>query len=417
MHYSLTRATLWIITGYIYLIIAALISTPILVHYLGLVLFGQYSLILATLALVSSIDLGLSQSVVRALSRDHVFSKRRRTLWATSSVLFILAGIVSASIATVVAYNLHIDYTALPIIFSLALMNNVVAHYSTLSQSEGHFGYFNAKTFIVGTANTLIAAYLSWVGQGITIILAAQLLCYLITLLPLTFFSLKFFPRPRDGKASLSVAKYLISFGLKNQIGKIIGQAQSQYGKYLLAALSPLSLSAYVIAQGLVQKLVGGVAQVATAFYPASARSGFRPSTRKIYSQLQFALLIIGIIAIVVYQYIGLPFLTWWLKDPQLVSSVHSFILVYRYYALLLLLTPMASTVLDSLGCPGYTSIFGTLAFIIELSTALILYPYFGLLAPAYAGIISLGIMTPVLLIFTERILSRGGNLVHSKLV
>lgn len=411
MHYSLTRATIWNISGYLFLLIAALVSTPILVHQLGLMLFGQYALILATLALVSSVDLGLSQSVVRALSKDHVFSERRRTLWATSSILFILTGLVCALIASLVSYNYHIDYVVLPIIFSLAMMNNIVAHYSTLPQAEGHFGYFNAKTYIVGTANTLVAAYLAWRGQGILQILLALLASYLLTLLVLAYFSLKFFPHPRKGRPSLLVAKSLIFFGLKNQAGKLVGQAQSQYGKYLLAALSPLSLSAYVIAQGIVQKLVGGVAQVATAFYPASARSGISASTRKIYSHIQFALIIIGIGAIILYQYIGLPFLTWWLKDPQLVSTVHSFILVYRYYGLLLLLTPMASSTLDSLGYPGSTSLFGVLAFIIELVTALVLYPYYGLLAPAYAGIISLGIMTPVVLIFTGRILSRGKNL------
>lgn len=413
MHYSLTRATIWNIAGYIYLLIAALISTPILVHHLGLIQFGQYSLIIATLALVSSIDLGLSQSVVRALSRDHEFSLRRQTLWATSSPLFIATGIVNGAIATFVAYNFHISYTVIPIIFCLGLMGNIVAHYSTLPQAEGHFGYFNAKTFIVGTANTFVAAYLASHGQGLLAIIISLLVSYLISLLFLAYFSLKFFPHPMEGKPSLSVARSLISFGLRNQVGKLVGQAQSQYGKYLLAALSPLGLSAFVIAQGLVQKLVGGVGAVATAFYPGSARFGITPSTKRIYTRVQVCLFLLGLFAIILYGYIGQPFLMWWLKDISLVNSVHSFIMVYRYYGLLLLLTPMASTVLDSLGYPGTTSLFGTLAFIIEIIVALTLYPHFGLLAPAYAGIVSLGIMTPVLLVFTGRILSRGGTVAH----
>ena len=165
-----------------------------------------------------------------------------------------------------------------------------------------------------------------------------------------------------------------------------------------------------MIAQGLVQKLVGGVGQIATAFYPGSARSGVSSSVKSIYMRIQVGLFLLGIFSIILYQYYGLPFLTWWLKDLALVDVIHSFILVYRYYGLLLLLTPMASTVLDSLGYPGTTSLFGTLAFIIELIIAITLYPHFGLLAPAYAGITSLGIMTPVLLVFTGRILSRDGT-------
>lgn len=413
MHYSLTRATIWNITGYIYLLIAALISTPILVHYLGVGVFAQYSLVLATSALLSSIDLGLPQAVVRALSRDHKFSVTRQTLWATSSVLFIGTGIVAGSIFVIVAYNLHLSYAVLPVIFGLGVINNVVAHYSTLPQAEGHFGYFNAKTFIVGTVNTLVAAYLAWCGQGILEILLALLASYLLSLLVLAYFSLKFFPRPRDGKFSLSVAKSLITFGIKNQAGKLVGSAQSQYGKYLLVSLSPISLSAFVIAQGLVQKLVGGIAQVATAFYPAAARSGVNSSIRAIYYRLQLVLFVLGLLAIGAYSLFGYWFLSWWLKDPILVSSVHSFLLVYRYYGLLLLLTPLASTVLDSLGYPGTTSWLGGIAFGIELVSALTLYPHYGFLAPAYAGIISLGIMTPAILIITGKILLRSGNAAH----
>jgi len=395
MYYSLTRATIWNIVGYTYLIFASLISTPILVYYLGVSQFAQYGLILATLYLVSSIDLGLPQSVVRALSRDHQFSPRRQTLWATSSQLFILTGFASAMIATYIVSRFATDPLVLPIVFALCLMANIIAHYSTLPQAEGHFGYFNAKTFIVGTSNTLVAGYLSWIGQGVPIILLALLGSYVLTLAPLAYFSLKFFPRPRDGRSSLSVAKSLIIFGLKNQAGKLVGQLQSQYGKYLLVALSPLTLSAYVISQGIVQKLVGGVAQVATAFYPTAARSGMSTQARRLYLRLQFGLFILGIMAICLYQLFGFQFLTWWLKDTVLVATIHSFVLVYRYYGLLLLLTPLTSAVIDASGHPGATSIFGTLAFVIELCLAFILLPHYGLLALAYASIISLVIMLP----------------------
>lgn len=413
MHYSLKRATVWNIVGYLYLIIAALVSTPILIRHLGLFAFGQYSLVLATLYLVSSIDLGLPQSVVRSLARDYMFSKKRQTLWATSSVLFILTGAISGGIGVVISYALQVSSLLLPLIFCLSIMTNIVAHYSTLPQAEGHFGYFNVKTFIVGTANTFLAAYLAWIGHGIIIIFIALLLSYLLSMILLAFFAHKFFPRPWDGKPSLKVAKELISFGLRNQAGKLVGQAQLQYGKYLLATLSPLKLSAYVVAGGLVQKLVGGVVQIATAFYPAASRSGYNPSIRKTYYKIQFGLLLLGVFAIVLYEYLGLPFLSWWLQDQALVSSVHSFLLVYRYYGLMLLLTPMASTVLDGLGYPGTTSLFGGMAFLIELIVAVALFPLFGLLAPAYASIVSLGIMTPVLLIFTGRILSRADSGAH----
>ena len=138
MHYSLTRATLWNLAGYLYLIIASLIATPVLVHQLGLSLFAQYSLIIATLVLVSSFNLGLPQAVTRA-SR-----KKTLTLWVTSSLLFILTGVVGDF--GDYCYYLGVRYAILPVIFAIALMSNLMAHYQTLPHAEGHFGYFNAKT-------------------------------------------------------------------------------------------------------------------------------------------------------------------------------------------------------------------------------------------------------------------------------
>ena len=310
MHYSLTRATSWNIAGYVYLIIASLISTPILVHSLGLSLFGQYSLIIATLSLVSVFDLGLPQAVVQALSRHHDSLDRRKSIWATSSPIFIATGLVAGVIMAIVSYGLHVQYTAIPLVFGIALLNNLLSHYTTLPHAEGHFGYFNSKTFIVGTGNTLLAAYIAWRGEGITEILTAQLFCYLLTLLSLAHFSLKYFPKPWLGVPSKSVAKSLLGFGLKNQAGKIVGQVQAQYAKFLLAGLSPLSLSSYVVASGLVQKFSGGIGQFSTALYPASARGG-QSNIRSLYHKLQFSLLALGFLIIGAYEVIGYSFLEW----------------------------------------------------------------------------------------------------------
>ncbi|MFZ2199902.1 MAG: MATE family efflux transporter [Microgenomates group bacterium] len=405
MHYSLTRATTWNIAGYIYLLVASFISTPILVQHLGISQFSTYSLILASTIFVSAINLGLPQAVVRALAIDHKFSPRRQTIWATSSLLFILTGILAGIIAVGLVYPLHLDLSLLSIIFGIGLVNNLVSHYLTLPQAEGHFGYFNTKTFIIGTGNTLLAAFLAWRGQGILAILSAQLLCYLITLLPLAYFSLKYFPRPRDGKVSLSEVKSLTTFGLKNWGGKLIGQVQSQYAKYLLASLSPITLSAYVIAQGLVQKLAGGVVQLATAIYPASARVGLDESFRRLYHKLQFGLLALGLLGVGVYYLLGLPFLLWWLHDSQLVALVDSIMRVLVWYFVLLLLTPLPSTILDGVGRPGLGSLFAFITTFIEIALALILFPRYGLFAPVYSALIAVVLTTPPLLIVTNRIM------------
>lgn len=401
MHYSLTRATLWNLAGYLYLIIASFISTPILLHALGLSQFGLYSLVIAAITFVSAINLGLPQAVVRALAIEHEFSRQRQSIWVTSSLLFILTGLVAGLVAALMTSWSHVSLAILVVVFATGLLNNLVSHYLTLPQAEGHFGYFNTKTFIIGTGNTFLAAYLAWRGQGITVILAAQLFTYLITLIPLAYFSLKYFPHPREGKVSVPVAKSLSIFGLKNWGGKLIGQVQSQYAKYLLAAVSPLSLSAYVIAQGLVQKLAGGVSQLATALYPASARSNIR----SLYHRLQIMLALSGFLVFWIYKIVGFTFLTWWLHSPELVKLIDSIFPLLLWYSGFLILTPLPSTILDGRGRPELTSLFAFITTIIEIGLAIYLFPHYGLFAPVYAALIAVSITTPALLFTTERVL------------
>jgi len=400
MHYSLTRATLWNLAGYFYLIVASFLSTPILLHSLGITQFSQYSLIIAGLAVASAINFGLPQAVVRSLVQTKSLS-----LWVTSSILFISSGVVAGIIGTIMVSFAHVSPPILLLVFTTALANNLVSHYLTLPQAEGHFGYFNTKTFIIGTGNTLLAAYLAWIGQGIAIILIAQLLSYLITLLPLAYFSLKFFPHPRRGKVSLAIARSLVDFGLKNWGGKLVGQVQSQYAKYLLASLSPLTLSAYVIGQGLVQKLVGGVVQLATAIYPASATAKLDPSFRRLYHRLQCSLLGLGFLGVYLYHLFGFVFLSWWLHSPELVSLVDLVLNIFVWYFAILLLTPLPSTLLEGQGHPVTASFFAFFTTFIEISLALFLFPRYGLFAPVYGALIALSLTTPILLIVTENVL------------
>lgn len=403
MHYSLTRATLWNIAGYLYLIVSSFIATPVLIKYLGIEIFAQYGLIVATVTLVSAINLGLPQAVTRALARDYLFSPRRQTLWATSSILFITTGLAAGSIAVFVSHLFHVPSDALPYIFCLALINNLVAHYTTLPQAEGHFGYYNTKTFIVGSGNTLLAAYLSSLGQGIISILVGQLVCYFVSLFVLAYFSLKFFPHPRKGVPSKIIAYKLINFGIKNQIGTIIGQVEGQYSKYLLAGLSPILFSAFVIAQGLVYKVAGGIAQVASALYPALARST-QSSIRPLYYRLQVTLFLAGLFGAFLYHLIGYDFLSWWLHSLELVNLVDSIMTTFVWYLALLLLTPLASTVLDSRGHPELTSLLALSTTVIEIVVAMILFPVYGLMAPVYGALAGALIMTIPLLLTVDRV-------------
>lgn len=405
MHYSLARATTWNLAGYLYLIIASLISTPIILHGLGVEQFSLYSLIFAAIILVSAIDLGLPQAVVRALSHEHTYGLKRQTIWATSSLLFIGSGIIGGLVAVIVTSSFHVSSQILILVFSLCLMNNLISHYSSLAQAEGRFGWFNVKTFVVGTGNTFLAAYLAYRGYGIEMIFLGQLATYLLTVLALAYFSLRHFPHPREGRGSKQVAGSLLHFGLRNQAGKLVGQVQGQYGKYLLSGIAPLALSAYIIGVGLVQKLAGGITQVATALYPATARNSHGDQLASTYHQLQLSLAAISVLGIITYHFVGLPFLTWWLHSGEIVALTDSLMKVLVWYLAILVLTPLCSTILDGKGKPELTSLFAFATATIEIGLAFVLYPHYGVFAPVYSALIAVSLTTPALLYMTEKVI------------
>jgi len=401
--YSLARATTWNLAGYLYLILASLISTRIVIKALGLTGFSQYALVVATVTLASSIDLGLSSAVVREFAISP--SSRHRQIWSTSFTLFVITGLLAATIATVIVTFLRLAPELVVLTFILTLVSHLLSHYLTLPQSQGRFDLYNLKTFLVGTANTFLAALLASLGYSLPVLLGFQLGAYLVAMFILFRYTTKYF-LSRHLRFSLIHAHDLLSFGLKNQFGKLLGQIGAQYAKFLLVPVSALSVSAYAIAQGVVLKLAGGLTQLTTALYPASSQARGTPAVRALYHRLQLVFLIFSCLGLVGYGFFGLAFVTWWLKDLDIVYAVHSVLRILVWYLAILVLTPLPSTILDSHGRPGLTSLFTTLTVLFEITLAVLLFPRFGLVAPSIAALTSVIITTPPLLYVTERVLT-----------
>lgn len=402
MTYSLRFAASWNLAGYLYLIFTSLISTPIIISSLGLPVFGQYALVIATITLASSLDLGLSSAAVRALSQDR---RDHHRIWASSHWLFVLTGLTAASISTFFVSRLNISTPLLPYVFAHTLFGHLLAHYLTLPQSKGHFHLYNLKPFIVGTGNTLLTAYLANYGFGLDQLLLGQLLTIILTILILVPYTHDHFGHLPLRASSLHYRE-LLGFGLKNQLGKLAGQLGAQYAKFLLAVVSPLAVSAYTIGQGIIMRLSGGLTQLGTALYPASSRRAGTIELRRLYHRLELRLILLSIFGVLIFYLAGYPFIAWWLKDPILVEAVYSVLRILIWYLAILVLTPLPAIILDSHGRPGLTSLFAAAPVILEIILAVILLPSYGLLAPPIAALISIIIVTPILLYTTELILN-----------
>lgn len=402
MTYSLKRSVAWNLSGYLYLLVASFISTPIIVQALGYSDFGRYGLILATLALISSLDLGLPQAVIRAYARTAQTSQKW-SLWVTARLMFLLLGAVGAltifGIVLIITQNFALAlYSAL-----LGFLQTATVHYTSLPQSAGAFGISNLKTFIVGTANTLLAAILAFYTHDLSLILLFQVIAYLLTLLILQIYNRRYLPvLPKSPQPRLTLAKALLAFGLPNQLGKLANQISAQYAKFLLAPLSPFALSAYLITQGLHQKAVAVISQLSISLYPAASQgSGLRH-----YSRFQFYSALIGVLGVVVVFSTAEPILLWWLGDPVLATEVNSLLQIAILAFAVQVLTPLAATTLEALGHPELPARTAVWTMVLEVTLAVLLLPHYGARAPLLGSLAALVITTPILLLWTRRTLS-----------
>lgn len=388
MTYSISKAAMLNITSYLYLFVASLATTPILIKSLGLTSFSAYALSLGVLALASSIDLGLSRSVVYYLAKSKS-PREKKAILASSLVFHAILGFTFATLSLFWFSN----YLSL-----LIFLTFIVSHYQTYHEATGNFSMVNLRSFVIGTTNTIIAAYLATLGFGVDLILLSLSLATVLTIFILSSSSPRYSLRDVN-RVSL---KILLVYGLKLQLGKLVNAIQSQYPKLIFAS-TPIALTIYSLSSSLIAKAAGAVTQIAIAFFPYSITSSNSAKHRKYYAYTQISLFLLGVLATTTYSFYGESLLYWWLKDEIIVNHLHSFLLTYRYYGLLLVLTPLASTVLDSHNRSATSSLYALYALLIELSVALYALPRYGVLSIAYGSLISLLVMVPVLLYTTQK--------------
>jgi O-antigen/teichoic acid export membrane protein len=412
---TLLKNTSYNVASYIVLLLASFFSVPIILSNLGKEGYGVLVLITSIAPLMSVLDLGLSSAVVRFMSLPDTNYKERIKIWQTSFFLFtIFASFVS--VISLIGFFTFIklwpalssidnfSFVYIAIIISITLfINHINIHFMTLPQANQRFDIYNTRTILVGISNTLGSALLSYIYPNLIAILLFQLFFHLLALISLFFyvygeFKLDFLP-----KFHLKTAKILLNFGLKNFLGKVANQSESQFSKYSLGSLlSASSVAVFGIPQKLVIYAAGGFSQLTLAFFPMSASLLKKERIGKLLKLiilLQGSALITGTLGVVAIYWVGFDFLLWWLKDPQLVISAFPVFKILSWFFFLTILTPIPSSVLDSINSPQTPSFFAILTAVITITLIFLLTPDYGVLGPAYAAVASSSITVPSFLI------------------
>lgn len=415
----LLKNSLLNIGTYGYLLLASFFSIPILLNALGKELFGAYVIIGGLVTLISTMDLGLGQASIRYLSLPNLNSQKRHRYWQTSYSLFLLIGFVMAIISTLILIYFFVTLPAMKILsqpsfiqtitvlFPYVVFNFITWHFLTIVQSEQRFDIYSLRSVIVGTGNTLVSAFVARSFPNLTVIFLIQLFFVILALFMIYFFGDHHFKGGNYPKFHPQITRKLLSFGLKNFVGRVSNQFSAQFSNYVLGSFSAIFVTAFSIPKTIMLKAGGIISQLTLAIFPLSASlltKDRAPKLKQLIIGIEIFIFLLGLVSLVIVQYFGEPFLIWWLKDMEVVALAFPVLKILVWFFVFTSLTPIPGVVLDSLNYPQIPSIFAVITTIIETVLIFILTPKFQLLGPAYATAISSAIMAPLFLLVFAKI-------------
>lgn len=410
---KLLTNSFWNITGYLYLLIASLISLPFIVHGLGAEGYARYLIIIAIFTIASTFDFGLPTALVRSLSqKDDDKSTKMRTFRVGLTGMLVLAAIaaLAASYALVGTRGMTIWqsspdalYSSLYALLSLVVVTHLVSYFGAVAQGRQDFAIANTRAFIVGTGNTMLAAVTALITEDLVMVLWVQVASGVFALFLLMFYAVTEYSGALLIPAfSGRELKKQLKFGFPIFLGNLAPQLQANMTRLISGVyLSPPVIATIGIAQSLVVKGTGLFNQVTTALFPTAvslADAENRRELKALTRKVTVLFVAVTLLALGVTIVIGQPLLDLWLQNSSMVKNMYPLLIAYLMYAVIIALTPVPATTLTALGMPQIPARTAWIHVLLELVLLLILLPRLGALGAPYAATAAVAVSTALLL-------------------
>lgn len=419
----LLHNSLYNLGSYAYLLLASLLSLPFLIEGLSTSGYARYVILIATSTILSTFDLGLPTALTRTLARTDMDQAHKSRALSAGLLLSLVQAVLTAALGLglllllnqlpvfgLASSDLHL--LARPYLL-LIFFTSLLSYYAAIPQGRGDFGIYSVRAYVAGTGNTLLSAVVALATGSLTHVIWITVLGTLVALLLLMLYALAHYGRavliPRRHPSEF---KLLLEFGLPTFAGTLAPQLQANVGKYLAGLyLAPAAVSAVGIAQSLTFKGAGVFSQVVGALLPTATKLATSRDARlaKTRYLTYFFLTLAGLALILTYFY-GLPLLTLWLGDQDLVAVVHPLLLIYLLFLVVVALVPVPSTLVAAAGRPGVASLYAWLEVILELTLAFLLLPRLGVISIPLSALISQTLVTPFFLLSARPYYSTSKN-------
>lgn len=405
--------------------VAALMTTPVLINRLGVESYGIYTLFFVTVSLVSVLDLNLPVGVTKYLAGAFADADalHAREILVAGSALAVPIGLLGAfalfcvapwvvvwvkvptELLTVATATIRLSGVG----FILVLYSNIFA---TVPQAAHRY-----DLVLVGNLGTSLAPVLGatavvllqgglWQAMVATLVLMAfGCVFWLAVAVRLTRWSLSGMAMPSSGSVHS-----LLRFARGSALGKLsylVGYVLDR--AYVGIALGVGVLPYYTVPTSLANRLLGLASSMTQVFLPAaSSMAGEAERERLIRATIRASRLTVAVNALVISVglSVGDTFLRLWVGEefallgwPVLVLT-----LVTHYLTILTMVPTRAS---EALGLPHVGGAFSLVQAFGNVVLLFVLTPRFGITGAALAFLIPSLLMVPLFLIyFCRRVLS-----------
>ena len=385
----------------LWFLILPLAVSPYLVRQLGLDKYGILALATTVVGYLAVLDFGMGTATTKYLA-DHYaegdFSAISKVV-GTSIVIYSALGLLGtltifALATTLVRHVLHVPpqltNETLTVFYIGALgflINMPLTVFGAIPTALQRFDILLKQNLVFGTTTLATQVLLLALGYSLRALVLASVIISALGVGAFVVISHRLLPgvsfRPRF---EWTTARRILSFSALKFFSVLSGQIVFQLDRLLVAAFLPLaSVSYYVIALSLAQKVITVIPNVTTAVFPAISQFRLRENgVTDLYVRVVKMVAILVLPMTVILVMFAEQILTLWMGAEVAAHSAPAL----RVLSVAFLVTSYAAVpgvFAEALGRPGIPAFFAALSAVLNLSFTLLLIPHFGIVGPALA--------------------------------
>ena len=405
--------------AFLYPVVLTIVLTPLILHHIGAEEYGIFALAMVFVGFLGLIDIGMGPVVLRFLSASLATSdmSEARLVLGVGCTFFFSVGLIGLLVALIAGQFVPDILSLSPEMHSTATFVISVAGvgffftafrspYTAIPGALQRLDTATTANLISTTAAAAGTVTVLSLGGGVRALIIVTALQPALMLLLVARSNKRLMPelsiRPMMNRPLL---RRMMSFSSYSFISNIAGVVLFEVDKFVLGALSNVSLVTYYVIPGSVaQRLHVGMSKFTAIALPVSAdlhARGDRAALNAFYVRATRAIGLMTVCLVVPAFVFARQLLDAWIGKSFADTSFGTLRILLITYALLAV-TTLSYYVTLGVGRPRVPAVFNVVTAILNVGLMVILIPRYGLIGAAVAYLGS-AVTVPFLILYVER--------------